>query len=63
MDIRRPAIRGGLALLAATTLGACASSGGPEPAPVPVFFSEDEVPCAFERTGPVSDEALPERNW
>ena len=43
-------------------LTACASAGSGEGAPrVPVFFSEEEVPCAHEVAGRVRAEVYPER--
>lgn len=43
-------------------LMACASAGGGESAPrVPVFFSEEEVPCAYETVGRVTAEVYMER--
>ncbi|MBT8403634.1 MAG: hypothetical protein KJP18_07250 [Gemmatimonadetes bacterium] len=46
----------------ALAVGGCASSGEPEPPPVPVFFSTDEVPCAYEVMGLVREEVIVERD-
>ena len=37
-------------------LVACASSGAPDPPPVPVFFDPAAVPCAYEGIGPVRED-------
>jgi hypothetical protein len=49
--------------LGVVVAGACASSGEPQPDPVPVFFGVEQVPCAFERMGPLREEALPEGDY
>lgn len=51
-----------LALSSCVLLASCASSGDPSTPPVPVFFDAADVPCAYTAVGPVSAEALRERN-
>ena len=52
-------IRSARAIAALAPMGllvACASAGGPDVPPVPVFFDPDLVPCAYEVVGPVREQ-------